>query len=113
MFTFFSQLSNTPNVGSGSRSDLNELERYRQIENLPMHEKNNPLIWWKANCNLYPKLSILAQKYLSIPATSVPSERLFSDAGIHVTFLRNRLDPRLINQVLFIKQNKKYLEMFP
>ncbi|RHZ56855.1 hypothetical protein Glove_396g28 [Diversispora epigaea] len=84
MFTFFSRLSNIFNVGSGSRSNLNEFERYRQIENLLMHEKNNPLIWWKANCNLFSKLLILAQKYLSILATSVPSERLFSDAGIHV-----------------------------
>ncbi|CAG8516871.1 3509_t:CDS:1, partial [Diversispora eburnea] len=43
MFTFFSQLSNTSNVES--RSNSNELERYCQIENLLIHEKNDPLIW--------------------------------------------------------------------
>lgn len=111
MFSFFSRSSNTSNVRSKNNS--NEIDRYRQVEELLVHESNDPLIWWKANCNAYPNLSVLAQKYLSIPATSVPSERLFSDAGIHVTSLRNRLDPRLVNQILFIKQNKKYLEMFP
>ena len=111
MFSFFSRSLNTSNVRSKNNS--NEIDRYRQVEELLVHESNDPLIWWKANCNAYPNLSVLAQKYLSIPATSVPSERLFSDAGIHVTSLRNRLDSRLVNQILFIKQNKKYLEMFP
>ena len=41
----------------------------------------NPLLWWKANSFHYPLLSSLAKKYLSIPATSVPSERAFSTVG--------------------------------
>ncbi|CAG8656894.1 9901_t:CDS:1, partial [Diversispora eburnea] len=59
------------------------------MKELLIHEKSDPLIWWKANCNSYPNLSNLVQKYLSILVTSVPFEKLFSDAEIYVTSLRN------------------------
>jgi hypothetical protein len=39
----------------------------------------------------YSRLSVLARRYLAIPSTSVPSERIFSAAGLIVTKLRNRL----------------------
>jgi len=41
----------------------------------------NPLQWWAASMIRYPRLSQLATKYLSPPATSVPSEQAFSAAG--------------------------------
>jgi len=39
------------------------------------------LEWWKANHAGFPHLSVLARRVLAIPATSAPSERLFSTAG--------------------------------
>ena len=35
---------------------------------------------WQENATVYPRLQQLAKKYLCIPGTSVPSERLFSKA---------------------------------
>ena len=44
----------------------------------------NPLIWWRDNEKYFPRLSQLARKYLCVPATSVPSEHVFSVAE-HIT----------------------------
>ena len=51
----------------------------------------NPLKWWKENSIKYPRLSVLARQYLSIPGTFVPSECKFSATGLLVNKLRNRL----------------------
>ena len=57
----------------------------------------------------YSILSSLAKKYLSIPATSVSSERCFSTAGNIVTAKRSCLLPKNVDMLIFLYQNRKYL----
>ncbi|MCP4492346.1 MAG: hAT transposon family protein [Gammaproteobacteria bacterium] len=52
---------------------------------------SNPLEWWRANHPRFPRLASLAERYLCIPGTSVPSERVFSAAGLVVNRLRTRV----------------------
>lgn len=59
-----------------------------------------PLKYWQ-NYSQSP-LSKLAKRYLTIIATSVPSERLFSRAGNIITDLRNRLTGEHLQQLLFL-----------
>ncbi len=69
------------NFGEISLAEKSELDIYMD---LPVHsptEKNDPILWWKINCNTFPQLSEIARNYLSIPASSTLSERLFSSAG--------------------------------
>jgi len=47
--------------------------------------------WWKNNQTIYPCLAKMARDFLSIPA-SVPTERLFSKAGLIIRKHRNRLN---------------------
>ena len=79
-------------------------------------ETKNPLSWWKTKQEIFPILSMIARKYLGIPATSVASERLFSDAGNHITAKRSLLDPGLLGKMLFLKCNMQtmdHINVFP
>ncbi|KAI2664116.1 Transposon Ty3-I Gag-Pol polyprotein [Labeo rohita] len=53
----------------------------------------NPLAWWKHNECKYPHIAKMARHYLAVPATSVPSERVFSTAGDIVTAKRSTFSP--------------------
>ena len=64
-----------------------------------------PLKWWCANSDRFPHLSKLAKSVLCIPATSVPSERVFSAAGHIVSKLRAALSPENVDALIFLQQN--------
>jgi len=64
-----------------------------------------PLLWWKKNAFRYPLLSKMAQRYLCIPATSVPSERVFSAAGHIVNQKRACLFPENVRMLVFLAEN--------
>src|SRR5678815_4289617 len=50
-----------------------------------------------------PRLSKLARKYLACPPTSVPSERVFINAGLIYNKKRNRLSAEKAEKLMFIK----------
>ena len=47
----------------------------------------------------------LAKQYLSIQATEVASERIFSTAGGVLTKLRSQLDPGTVDAIIFLHKN--------
>nr|KAG5685994.1 hypothetical protein BaRGS_028327 [Batillaria attramentaria] len=65
----------------------------------------NPLSWWRVNEARFPLLARMAKMYLAIPATSVPSERVFSTAGDILTSQRASLKPEHVDKLLFLKKN--------
>jgi hypothetical protein len=78
-----------------------EIDKYLEINE--EGKETNPLEWWKLHEKRFPILATIAHKYLGICATSVPSERLFSDVGNNITNKRINLDPNLVKQMLFLK----------
>lgn len=67
----------------------------------------NPLPFCSQHKHVIPEIYSLQKKYLSLPATSVPSERLFSTAGQVANDRRNRLKPKNVNNILFLHSNMK------
>lgn len=63
---------------------------------------NNPLVWWKAHEMTYPLLATLARRILCVPATSAPSERVFSTAGCVVNKKRASLDSWNVANCVFL-----------
>uniref|UniRef100_A0A915KV27 HAT C-terminal dimerisation domain-containing protein n=1 Tax=Romanomermis culicivorax TaxID=13658 RepID=A0A915KV27_ROMCU len=63
------------------------------------------LSWWNDQGKKFPRLQKLACRFLAAPPTRVPSEQLFSSAGIVYDPLRNRLKGELVEKLLFVKYN--------
>ncbi|KAL0224269.1 hypothetical protein P9112_003659 [Eukaryota sp. TZLM1-RC] len=65
--------------------------------------ETDPLEWWKINSSRFPCLAKAARDYLSIQATSVPSESLFSVAGDIARSRRSRLSPLNMRVLVSLK----------
>lgn len=84
-----------------------EVIKYEQYSNVNINE--DPLKWWKYNQNMFPTLSHLAKKYLSIQGSSVASERVFSCGGNVVSDIRSSLTSEHAEQLIFLAMNKEYV----
>eukprot|EP00117_Sycon_ciliatum_P035219 scpid88077/ scgid2524/ len=71
----------------------------------PAANSTVPLAWWKVHEEQFPHLAVLAQKYLSIVSTSVPSERVFSACGLLVDKLCCSLSPETVDAMVFLAKN--------
>ena len=92
--------------------EISEVDKYLDLHLIPLaHQSENPWAWWETRKNEFPILSKISRKYLSIPATSVPAERLFSDASNQINPKRTCLAPKLVNELLFLKRNNPYCEI--
>ena len=80
-----------------------ELERY--LVQPGLDEEEAPLNWWKVHESDYPLLASVVRKYLCIPATSTPSERLFSRSGQVVSPQRVSLNPDTVQMLVFLSMN--------
>jgi hypothetical protein len=108
------QQEHTPAGGLGEQCEM-ELAAYRRLPSLPIlnekKEYNNPLKWWRDRQMKLPILTKLARIYLCIPATSAPSEHIFSMATSRlINKLRARLTPENAGRILFVNINIGWYE---
>ncbi|XP_027875909.1 zinc finger BED domain-containing protein 1-like [Xiphophorus couchianus] len=82
---------------------LDEVVHYKEVQPLPL--STNPLNWRREHEGEYPLLSCQAKRYLCIPGSSVPAERIFFTAGDTVTAQRSALKPEHVDQLLFLNKN--------
>lgn len=82
-----------------------EVAAYKTVSSISVD--SDPLLWWKTNEPTYPLIAKMAKRYLAIPATSVPSERIFSTAGDIVTASRSALSADNVDKLIFLAKNMK------
>ncbi|CAB5371059.1 unnamed protein product [Rhizophagus irregularis] len=82
-------------------SSADEYQIYLSLPQLDGNE--DPLEWWKNNEQQFPSLTKIARDFLSIPATSVPSEQVFSSGKNLITDKRNRLVGKTIRMCLCLR----------
>ena len=95
-----------------------EIRYYKNLHSLDMilgdsdggETFSDPLTWWNEQSKSLPLLSTLARRILCIPATSAPSESLFSSAGLSASKIRASLQPELASDVVFLHNSWKYAE---
>lgn len=92
--------------GSSQNDPSREIQQYRCLA-VPAVD---PLEWWRSQTETYRRLSHLARAVLAIPATSAPSERIFSAAGVVLNCKRSSLSPNVVDKVIFVHENGHLLE---
>jgi len=102
------------NIEKNLRDMANEeLDRFDKIQILPLVNRDgsyvNPLHWWTENASRFPLLSELAHVYLAIPATSAPSERVWSRASRILTCKRSVMKPEVAQGMMFLMENSQVL----
>ena len=74
--------------------------------NVKYKKEKDALAFWKKNEENFPRLAILARKYLSVQASSCAVERMFSIAGHIFSVKRRRLGIKFFCEILILKLNK-------
>jgi len=78
-----------------------ELNNYKFMKTEPL--STDPLHFWRMKETVFPHVAVQAKKLLSMPATSVPCERLFSTGGILINKRRSALHPNHVRQMLCLQ----------
>ena len=67
-------------------------------------------VWWQDRSRMYPLLHHLSCMLLSIPPSSIESERIFSRGSIIYHPRRNRLGPKTAERLMFLNYNLRFLD---
>ena len=95
----------TTSFATSSQRERIETELSAYLQSVDADSESDPLQWWKTHEEMFPNLKNVAKKYLCVPATSSPWERLFSTSGNIVTCHRAALKPDAVDRLVFLAQN--------
>jgi len=87
-----------------------ELDTFFKMPALPK-AKMDVLAWRKIQEPVLPLLADIARKYFCVPASSAPSEKLFSASGNVCTKLRSSLDPTNLELLVYLHDNGDRVKM--
>ncbi len=94
-------------VEAAKESPEEELQRFVAAESL--QRDGDPLAWWKAKEEYYPRLAEVAKGILCIPVSSTSAERVFSYCGIIASHQRAAIKPENVDALVFLNRNTSTL----
>ena len=97
--------------GAGDVDLKTEGEVNTHLHLLTVEEGEHPLMFWKKQEKNFPHMSLLAKNYLTISASSVPVEAMFSTCGLMLNVKRSSMAPYRANILSVIHDN--YPKFFP
>jgi hypothetical protein len=91
-----------------------EVEKYKVAPGCPLYSNDNhyscPLQWWSIHVSEFPHVWDMAKRYLCIPATSAPAERVFSSAANLVNKKRILLNPDTVDLLIYLRGNSTFVD---
>jgi hypothetical protein len=81
----------------------NEVKDYMSMPSVPLD--TDPLQWWREHQHRFPVLARVARRFLCIPASSAPAERVWSTAGNTITEKRARLSDETVENLILCHEN--------
>lgn len=100
--TIDSKVAQTKPTGTNTSRAIIEVQRY--LKDTILQRNSDALKWWQENKHNYPYLNQLARKFLCL-GTSVPCERVFSQAGLLISDRHSRLSSNKVEMLFFLNQN--------
>ncbi|XP_060705411.1 E3 SUMO-protein ligase ZBED1-like isoform X2 [Hemiscyllium ocellatum] len=98
------------NVRSTSANSVHQ-QAEQEISNFQTSEASSlcqdPLLWWKTHHTQYPLLASAVRKLLAVPATVVPANWIFTEAGHGIYSKRSALAPEHVDMLVFMHGNLK------
>lgn len=91
-----------------TRMTSHEREVAKYLDEPVVDQKLDPLEYWNSNKAKFPTLSTIACTNLGVPVSSVPVERLFSNAGRIFRPDCYRLSDKTFEKLKFIHCNKHF-----
>ncbi|MBW0514950.1 hypothetical protein O181_054665 [Austropuccinia psidii MF-1] len=88
-------------ASSEGRNFGNKIQRF--FAEPPEPKETDILLFWKSRGKIFPTLAHMAQKYLSNPATSAPSEQVFSCGRKILTYQPASLSSMNVEQLACVK----------
>ncbi len=102
----FDKEVNEKNKNSSKKEDATAVQVVKYFASEILPRSQDPMAWWKTIGKIeYPDLFKLAKRFLSVPGTSVPSERVFSSAGFIISQRRCCMADETAENLIFLREN--------
>jgi hAT family C-terminal dimerisation region len=77
------------------------------------NKESQPSVQWPQLQLTFPRLSLLARRFLCVLPSSAPSERVWSGFGHIIDKTSSKIDSTLAAQIMFLRANRDMLDLIP